>query len=220
MRPFVDREIEQNQPKRDVNITKNLTMTKSVLSNCYALVRVAAAPEEGEQPTPISFNERKNGDGETRTNETLRRLCLETSVLSSSKPGSSLVELGHTKIICNVLLCVDGNHAQVDTGVLLVRVSQAANFGMPPPSAVSTLDKGVNTRSNTKAAQSQSVDMEARLHAALLPALNMQSDDTNWENLAVLSGEVMHEDAYFQQVHNAKHLPHRSIGLLVKENST
>mmetsp|Transcript_1996 Transcript_1996/g.3110 ORF Transcript_1996/g.3110 Transcript_1996/m.3110 type:complete len:281 (+) Transcript_1996:197-1039(+) len=148
-------------------------MTKSsMLSNCYTPVKVAAPSEDGDEGNTPEQQQRTNGDGEPRTNETLRRLCLETSVLSSSKPGSSLVELGHTKILCHVSLGVDGNHAQVDSGVLLVRVSQAANFGMPPPSAVSTLDKGV-ARSNNKAAMSQSVDMEARLHAALLPALNL-----------------------------------------------
>jgi exosome complex component MTR3 len=147
-------------------------MTKSALSNCYTPIKVAAATDDDAQPTS-TLQDRTNGNGEPRTNETLRRLCLETSVLASSKPGSSLVELGHTKILCHVSLGVDGNHAQVDTGVLLVRVSQAANFGMPPPSAVSTLDKGVSRNNSNKAALSQSVDMEARLHAALLPALNL-----------------------------------------------
>jgi len=140
----------------------------SILSNCYVPLTISP-----EKTTPKEWKDhlvqhRTNGDGESRTKEQLRRLCLETTILSSHA-GSSLVELGHTKVLAKVSIGTDGNHSQVDTGVLQIRVDQVANFGMPPASTVSALDGNVK-RSNS---QTHQVDMEARIHAALLPALNL-----------------------------------------------
>jgi hypothetical protein len=72
-------------------------MTRSVLSNCYVPVKVAPQGTVEERQSKLVKN-RSNGDGEPRTKDTLRRLYLESSILSTHA-GSSLVELGHTKII-------------------------------------------------------------------------------------------------------------------------
>lgn len=144
-------------------------MTKSVLSklsNCYFPVKVVSQTTVEERQAQLVDN-RTNGDGEPRTKETLRRLCLETSIMSS-RAGSSLVELGHTKVICQVSVGADGNHALVETGVLQIRVVLVAG-NMAPQSTVSTLDGNVRKQS----LQTAQVDMEARIHAALLPALNL-----------------------------------------------
>ena len=142
-------------------------MTRSVLSNCYVPVKVAPQGTVEERQINLVKN-RCNGDGKPRTKETLRRLCLETSILSTHA-GSSLVELGHTKILCKVSIGTDGNHSLVETGVLLVRVDLIANFGMPPQPNVSSLDGNIKRQSHPAA----QVDMEARIHTALLPTLNL-----------------------------------------------
>jgi exosome complex component MTR3 len=142
-------------------------MTRSVLSNCYVPVKVVPQGTVEDRQSNLVKN-RSNGDGEPRTKETLRRLYLETSILSTHA-GSSLVELGHTKILCKVSIGTDGNHSLVETGVLLIRVDLIANFGTPPHPTVSSLDGNIKRQSHVTA----QVDMEARIHTALLPALNL-----------------------------------------------
>lgn len=153
-------------------------MARCVLTNCYTPVKAVKPTTRGERQTYLVQN-RTNGDGEPRTKETLRRLVLETSILTNYA-GSSLVELGHTKVLGQLAISTDGNHALVETGVLLVRVNQVANLALPSSysSTVSSLDVAHNNNSTTtnrkpQSAQGGSVDLEARIHTALLPALHL-----------------------------------------------
>lgn len=151
-------------------------MTRCVLTNCYTPVR-AVKPTSVEDCQTYLVQNRTNGDGEPRTKETLRRLVLETSILTNYA-GSSLVELGHTKVLGQLTISTDGNHSLVETGVLLVRVNQVANLALPSSSSstVSSLDVAHNNNSNSRksnSAQGSSVDLEARIHTALLPTLHL-----------------------------------------------
>lgn len=151
-------------------------MTRCVLTNCYTPVR-AVKPTSVEERQTYLVQNRTNGDGEPRTKETLRRLVLETSILTNYA-GSSLVELGHTKVLGQLTISTDGNHSLVETGVLLVRVNQVANLALPSSSSstVSSLDVAHNNNSNSRksnSAQGSSVDLEARIHTALLPTLHL-----------------------------------------------
>ena len=152
-------------------------MTRCALTNCYTPVR-AVKPTTLEERQTYLVQNRTNGDGEPRTKETLRRLVLETSILTNYA-GSSLVELGHTKVLGHLTISTDGNHSLVETGVLLVRVNQVANLALPSSSSstVSSLDVSHNNNNNNSrkshSAQGSSVDLEARIQTALLPALHL-----------------------------------------------
>jgi len=101
----------------------------------------------------------------------MRRIYLETSVLSSHA-GSSLVELGHTKVLGKLSITTDGNRSQVDTGVLQIRVEQLPHLGMPLESNVSTLDG--RPQNTSKVNTTQQLHLESRLQAALTPALRLE----------------------------------------------
>mmetsp|Transcript_15925 Transcript_15925/g.24117 ORF Transcript_15925/g.24117 Transcript_15925/m.24117 type:complete len:270 (+) Transcript_15925:174-983(+) len=146
-------------------------MSNSILSNCYVPLR-AAAGEPTKATSTILGNQRTNGDGTSRTKEQLRRICLETSILSSHA-GSSLVELGHTKVIAHTSITTDVNHAQVDTGVLQICCKQLLDFGMPVQSDVSTLD-GRHQSNKKKNNVSQQLHLEDCLQTALTQTLRLE----------------------------------------------
>jgi len=54
------------------------------------------------------------------------------------------------------------------------------------------------------------------LQPLLQYVLNMQSDDSKWEQISLLSGEIMKEEEYFRQVDEANHPILTVIGALVK----
>jgi len=146
-------------------------MSTSILSNCYAPLR--ATPTDLKKDETVSLADRRtNGDGASRTKEQLRRICLETSVLSSHA-GSSLVELGHTKVLARASITTDGNHAQVDIGVLQVRCKQLPGLGMPTQSDVSALD-GRHQSNNNKNNITQQLYLEDCLQAALSQSLRFE----------------------------------------------
>ena len=74
--------------------------TSATLTNCYVPLLISS---DGSQKLSENFdpNKRKSGDGSTRGSKSLRRLCLDRSVLTASS-GSSLVECGLTKVLCSV----------------------------------------------------------------------------------------------------------------------
>ena len=130
------------------------------LSNCYIPPRTTPQHD---------LSIRDNGLGESRSGETLRRLCLDTSVLSRAD-GSSLVELGHTKVMASLTVETDSSMSIVEEGVLSVRVEYSAHFGMAPKAEVTGLDGFTGRRKQ----QTQAVDIEQLLHSALLPSLNLK----------------------------------------------
>ena len=92
--------------------------------------------------------------------------------------GSSLVELGHTKVLCRVEgPMTDSNMSQVEEGMLQCKVEFAHQFGRVEDAAgsVSALEGGgpSNPLRRSHSTVLQEVDMEARIRNALLPALNL-----------------------------------------------
>jgi len=135
------------------------------LSNCY--VPLPLPPSQVEN---VNDNDKKSSDeshdnkrkdrrydGRSAGHE-LRRLCLETSVISSAL-GSSLVELGHTKILAEVHIAAattnisnksssNNNEANNDIGCLRCHVKYAPHIGIDQVSqrsrSVTALDGSSN----------------------------------------------------------------------------
>jgi len=152
----------------------------STLSNCYIPIPVATSTAQKINP-----NCRSSGDGTTRTFKSLRRLCLDRSVLAASS-GSSLVELGHTKVICSVhgprpaassSFNVGGTLKFHSGGVLNCEVRHAPYFGIRAESQILTtpinLDGYVrsSSRSNFGNTSKDEIELSSRLHDAILPSI-------------------------------------------------
>ena len=157
------------------------------LSNLYipAVASTFLSESNEQQRRQKLLSNRSNGDGETRSNEGLRKVVLETSVLNGAN-GSSLVELGHTKVLCKVdCPLTDSNASVVDVGVVQCKVVFAPFFGRVQNQANSLLplssDGGAGGRTGggggmnplRKANTLQEVDMETRIRDALLPSLDL-----------------------------------------------
>ena len=107
----------------------------------------------------------------------LRRLCFETNVMPNKSFGSSLVELGHTKVLCEVSCSATST---VESGSLQCRVKFAPHIGRDAvkqrTDTVSPLDSTEvsfgKLRSETMQLES---DLEKELTTALLPVVNLQN---------------------------------------------
>lgn len=157
-------------------------MTTLTLSNCYTPLVVTTPSSSDQQvdpiiqsPTGISASairsgivgSRSNGDGQTRSASQLRRLHLAVDI-SSTALGSSLVELGHSKVLCHVVHG-DVNASNVEEGVVEVTVEWATNFGLVALPEVSGLDQ--HTAARTTSTKTMSVDYATKIKEALLPAM-------------------------------------------------
>mmetsp|Transcript_10896 Transcript_10896/g.11701 ORF Transcript_10896/g.11701 Transcript_10896/m.11701 type:complete len:352 (-) Transcript_10896:403-1458(-) len=153
------------------------------LSNCY--VPLPLPPSQVEN---VNNNDKKSFSDENHDNTNkdrrydgrsagheLRRLCLETSVISSAL-GSSLVELGHTKILAEVHIAAattnvsnksssasgNNNEANNDIGCLRCHVKYAPHIGIDQVSqrsrSVTALDgsSNNNNKSGTATTSTQS----------------------------------------------------------------
>ena len=125
---------------------------------------------------------RSNGDGASRGPLALRRLCLETTILSTAS-GSALVELGHTKVLCRVegpITATDSfSNTNMDEGVLQCFVKYAPLVGIKPQSIVGntvmTLDSQQISAGRLNAATMKlEADLSSNLHAALLPSIPLE----------------------------------------------
>lgn len=159
------------------------------LSNCYI-------PLPANKPN-IFINPASRPDGSTsstsrntcrRNAKTIRRLCIDRHILSSSS-GSSLVELGHTKVLCNVhgprpltssslpsesIISDGGGTSSFHTkGILNCQIRFAPNFGINPRKKVisspTNLDGFANTTNNSTS--SQEIELSSRLKETLLPSI-------------------------------------------------
>jgi ribonuclease PH len=158
------------------------------LSNCYVplpqqkvtSLRSSSAPTD---PHP-SENERPKRSDDRQPFE-LRQLCLETSVLTDAL-GSSLLELGHTKVICRVTI---GTAETVDEGTLDCKVQLAPHVGVNPITqrtqlATPPLDTTANNANNNNKMfhsgrlHSQVVSREfyisTQLHSALQASIRLE----------------------------------------------
>jgi exosome complex component MTR3 len=143
-------------------------MPNLTLSNCYTPLVVDSTTQlaGGLDGQVHVERHRTNGDGQPRSAAQLRRLHLAVDV-SSSALGSSLVELGHSKVLC----CVahgNVNLAHVDEGVVDVQVEWAPNFGRVALPDVSGLDQHLARTASTK---TLSVEYAAKIKEAIVPAM-------------------------------------------------
>lgn len=160
-------------------------LTTATLSNCYVPLPLpppnTIKTREERQKHLIAT--RSNGDGGSRGPLALRRLLLETSVLSTAS-GSALVELGHTKVLCRVegpLTVTDysTNTINMDEGVLQCDVKYLPLVGIKPQSSVgntvTTLDSQQVSAGRLNAATMKlESDMSNNLQAALLPSVPLE----------------------------------------------
>lgn len=91
------------------------------LSNCYVPLPLSATTTKTE-------SKKRGVRDDDRQSFELRQLCLETSVLGDAL-GSSLLELGHTKVICRVSISVG---EVVDIGTLDCKVQMAPHIAVNP----------------------------------------------------------------------------------------
>mmetsp|Transcript_10728 Transcript_10728/g.27109 ORF Transcript_10728/g.27109 Transcript_10728/m.27109 type:complete len:312 (+) Transcript_10728:101-1036(+) len=167
----------------------------SKLANCYVPLPLPAKEEKAKATTTT------RPDGRCATHE-LRRLCLETSVISKAM-GSSLVELGHTKVLAEVHIAAAStssrnksmhanNEATTDTGSLQCTVKYAPHIGInqvaQQSSSVLPLDGTNSNSSNNNNSTVQTIsagklhqeilvresDLSKRLTASLLPVMILE----------------------------------------------
>ena len=124
------------------SIDSTMPRRPAKLSNCYVPLPLPSysggeTVEEGN-----SSSSDRRADGRTAGHE-LRQLCLETSVISRAM-GSSLVELGHTKVLAEVHIAAanmsrnnagnnhgsNNNEATNDIGCLRCNVKYAPHIGI------------------------------------------------------------------------------------------
>ena len=166
------------------------------LAHCYVPL---PSRDNDETQHPLQQQQaRPDGRG---ANHELRRLCLETSVISKAL-GSSLVELGHTKVLAEVHVAAakatratqqhqkqsHNNEATTERGSLKCNISYAPHIGfnqvVQQSSSVSPLDGNSNTNNNSASAAAapssgklhqelamREADLSRKLTEALLPVI-------------------------------------------------
>jgi exosome complex component MTR3 len=171
-----------------------MVRTAAKLSNCYvplplsSLNKLSVSKDKSKRKLPT---ERDSGDGgETKRNEhSLRRLFLESGVIQSAA-GSALVELGHTKVIAQVIGPVTASSDQVpsflelsmEEGTLHCEIKYAPHTGFPASSllaaSVSTMDHhSTNQLSSGKINMwtiTRETDLSSRLSSALAAAVPLK----------------------------------------------
>ena len=154
----------------------------ATLSNCYVPLTISTDKKTLEERQNELVAERSNGDGASRGPLALRRLCLETSILSNAS-GSALVELGHTKVLCRVegpsTTESNSSNTNMDEGVLQCIVKYAPLMGIKPESSVgntaTTLDSQHVTMGRLNSITMKvEADLSSNLHAALLPSVPLE----------------------------------------------
>ncbi len=137
------------------------------LANCY--VPLPLPTKKKDDPHGVKSTSTRRPDGRAATHE-LRQLCLETSVISQAK-GSSLVELGHTKVLAEVHLAaanissrnnhssssnLPNNEATTDAGSLQCHVKYAPHIGIDKVAQQSASVTQVDGTSNNNNSNSSS----------------------------------------------------------------
>lgn len=161
-------------------------MTKPAfeLSNCY--VPLELPPQEAT--TATKKKERQSGDDTTtRTSHALRRIHIDSQVLADQ--GSALVELGHTKVICQVTSPVYASSPllpssvplNMDEGTLYCEVNYLPHASYPAArilaASATPLDQSHQQFSAARISThrySRESDLSARLLSALQAAVPLQ----------------------------------------------
>jgi exosome complex component MTR3 len=161
------------------------------LSNCYVPLPLppSAAQNQGNDNNNKSAtnssssnnNNKRRYDGRSAGHE-LRRMVLETSVITRAL-GSSLVELGHTKVIAEVQIAAaatsnnnnsnnksGNNEASNDIGCLKCHVKYAPHIGIDQVSqrsrSVSALDSNSNNNNNSNNTSTTTTNTGAQQQSA------------------------------------------------------
>mmetsp|Transcript_19681 Transcript_19681/g.24271 ORF Transcript_19681/g.24271 Transcript_19681/m.24271 type:complete len:312 (+) Transcript_19681:226-1161(+) len=154
------------------------------LTNCYTpSLKLPIPKNEFNDPSKRPFGD---GTSETRSSKSIRRLYLDRSVLSSSS-GSSLVELGHTKVLCSVhgprpstssSLSTGGGKEFHSSGVLNCELRFAPTFGIRPETTVITtptnLDGFSSSAGSGGGTSAQEIELSSRLHDAISPSIPLE----------------------------------------------
>lgn len=161
----------------------NMPSANTILSNCYTPL---PAQEKGkhvkEKKQFINPTSRSSGVEKNHRNaKSIRHVCIDRHVLSNST-GSSLVELGHTKILCAVhgprpFNSVQTNDASVTSGVLSCQVRFAQKFGQHSEIENMTHAKnldGYSSSFSNISSQKKEVELSSRLHDAIAPSLPLE----------------------------------------------
>eukprot|EP00934_Nitzschia_sp_Nitz4_P009397 Nitzschia sp. Nitz4//scaffold67_size101165//79895//80785//NITZ4_004539-RA/size101165-processed-gene-0.48-mRNA-1//1//CDS//3329556504//9387//frame0 len=110
-----------------------------------------------------------------RSPEELRQLCMEVGIIQRNVLGSALVELGHTKVLCQVSITPCHPDALPDDGVLHCSVRFAPHVGLDASlqraQAVSPLDSSaalVSAGKLNSEASTREKSLGSQLHSALI----------------------------------------------------
>ena len=152
------------------------------LSNCYIPLR------QSVEETKQASKKRSSGDGRNteRESHSLRRLVIESNVLSLA-PGSALVELGHTKVLCQVHgpvtatsdLIPSSVQLSMETGTLYLPVKYLPHVGYPTSDLVASMVTSVDQPHVSAGkinswAVSRETDLSSRLFSALSAAVPLK----------------------------------------------
>jgi exosome complex component MTR3 len=174
--------------------SSTMPRTAAKLSNCYvplplsSLTKVSVSKEKTKRKLPT---ERDSGDGSKtkRDEHSLRRLFLESGVIPSAA-GSALVELGHTKVIAQMIGPVTASSDQVpsfielsmEEGTLHCEVKYSPNTVFPTSTllaaSVSTMDHHSTNQLSSGKINSWTIaretDLSSRLSSALAAAVPLK----------------------------------------------
>lgn len=107
----------------------------------------------------------------------LRQLCLETSVVTTQALGSSLIELGHTKILCQVTLNASNPDSVQEEGILECKVKFAPHIGIEASTqlarTVTPLESTISFGKLNAEVTSKEANLSAELHSALISAVQL-----------------------------------------------
>ena len=166
------------------------------LSNCYVPLPLPSHIETADTSNEIHAvsSSKKRADGRSAGHE-LRQLCLETSVISRAL-GSSLVELGHTKVLAEANIAaanllrnnnnngsnnIGNNEATTDIGSLKSNVKYAPNVGINQISQQSSSVTPLDGNSNSNSTSSTNTTAFATISAGKLN-----------QELAMLEADLSH----------------------------
>ena len=150
------------------------------LSNCYFPQPLPSDPDEKATSAldpSLIFQARTKVD--KRQFHEFRQLVLQTSVVGSAS-GSSHVELGHTKVICEVKgpltlghpdLPTSSTQPQMEEGTLAINVHYISQISVPLSSiqreSVTSVDRFTDVTNNMSNIISHETDLAARLQNAV-----------------------------------------------------
>lgn len=147
------------------------------LANCYVPLPLNETGKQNSSLAVATKGSRRAIRGD-RTNHELRQLCLETGVLANQAIGSSLVELGHTKVLCQVSMNFSHPAAIPEEGFLECKVQFAPHIGIDASiqrsQAVMPLDSILSAGKLHSETMTRESSLSAQLHSSLVSVLKLQ----------------------------------------------